>query len=189
MSAADAEDFKTYMGLSAGMFKVKYAENNAQGSLLLDKWTWGTFLTAGAQYKNHLAAELRLGTIGRTGHNFPANIIGNAQPFDLTIGNDIFISYLAKPMYPISDLYRIYGIFGGTAGKFYTHSSAGVLLGQSTWKTGVTYGLGLEYQFRLKGSVAIEWVEYWSDVTLGMANGAISNASMRGVSMTVNKSF
>ncbi|OIO72542.1 MAG: hypothetical protein AUJ56_01275 [Zetaproteobacteria bacterium CG1_02_49_23] len=189
VSAADANDFKPYIGLGAGMFQLKYSENGPTGSLGMTKSTWGTFLNAGVQYKQYIGAELRTGLTGSGTATFPVNTIGNAAPIDLKIGVNSYISYLLKPQYPVTDQFKVYGIFGGTAAKFETTSTIGVQLKNSTWKTGVTYGLGLEYQFRLKGSVAVEWVEYWSDIDLGLANGSRSNASMRGVSVMVNKSF
>lgn len=188
-SVAFAGDLKTYIGLGGGLFHLNYEENGPQGSIGLNKSTWGTFLTAGAQYKQYIGAELRAGLTGDVQSTFPANAYGNANPFDLKLGVNSFFSYFLKPQYPISDQLKVYGILGGTAGNFKTTSNNGVQLRTSTWKTGVTYGLGLEYQFRLKGSIAVEWLEYWSAVDLGIANGAFSKASMRGVSVMVNRSF
>ena len=188
-SAVSASDFKPYIGLGTGMFHLKYSENRAAGSLGMTTSTWGTFLNAGVQYKQYIGAEIRAGLTGSGSSTFPINTIGNALPLDLKIGVNNYFSYLLKPQYPVTDQFKVYGIFGGTAAKFETSSNSGVQLKNSTWKTGVSYGLGLEYQFRLKGSVAVEWIEYWSDVDLGIANGARSKASMRGISVMVNKSF
>jgi len=187
-SAASANDFKPYIGLGVGMFQLKYSENSPQGSYGMSTATWGTFLNAGVQYKKYIGVELRGGLTGSGSADFPANTAGYALPLNVKIGVNNYFSYLLKPQYPVTDRLKAYGLFGGTAVKFDTiESSGGVQHRNVPWKTGVTYGLGLEYQFRLNGSLAVEWVEYLSGVDL--ANGSYGKVSMRGLSVMVNKSF
>jgi len=170
------------------MFHLKYSEVRATSSIGMNKSTWGTFLNTGIQYKKYIGVELRAGLTGSGSAGFPANTLGYTLPVNLKIGTNAFFSYLLKPQFPVTDQFKVYGLFGGTAARFEaTTSSGGVQRLNTPWKTGVTYGLGLEYQFRLKGSLAIEWVEYLSEVE--HANGPESKASMRGISFIVNKSF
>jgi len=79
---------------------------------------------------------------------------------------DNCFSYLIKPKDPVMERYKCYGLFGGTAAKFSLLRNSGVGLISQNYKTGFTYGLGLEYQFRLNGSLAIEWIEYWTEVPM-----------------------
>ncbi|WP_176957985.1 outer membrane beta-barrel protein [Mariprofundus sp. KV] len=182
VSAADANDFKPYIGLGAGLFHLKYTEDRAASNIGMNQSTWGTFLNAGVQYKKYIGLELRGGLTGGGSASFPANV----PPEFLKVRADAFFSYLLKPQFPVSDQLKVYGVFGGTAVKYEAIKSSGGIQ-HVPWKTGVTYGLGLEYQFRLKGSLAIEWVEYLSAVQ--HASGRGSEASMRGISFIVNKSF
>ena len=186
VSTSSANDFKPYIGLAAGTFNLKYTQNKPQGTVGTNKWTWGTFLKAGVNYRDYIGLELRSGLTGRVSEIIPANAVGNARPVNLSIGADGFFSYLIKPQYPIADLYKVYGVFGGTVARFRVRGSSGVGLVSSTWKSGFTYGLGMEYKFRLKGSLAIEWVEYWSDVPMWIGARTTSKASIRGVSVMVN---
>ncbi|WP_370465504.1 outer membrane beta-barrel protein [Mariprofundus sp. NF] len=182
ISVASANDLKPYIGLGTGLFHLKYTENRATSNIGMNQSTWGTFLNAGVQYKKYIGAELRGGLTGGGSASFPANI----PPESLKVRADAFFSYLLKPQFPVSDQLKVYGIFGGTAVKYEAIKSSGGI-NHVPWKTGVTYGLGLEYQFRLTGSLAIEWIEYLSAVQ--HASGPGSQASMRGISVIVNKSF
>lgn len=188
-TTAAAAELKYSLGLGVGSFNVKYSEQGPQGNLGLSGETWGSFLKGGVQYGDYVGLELRTGLSGKVDGSFPANTIGNAQPFNLKIGSEYFLSYLFKPQYPVMDRLSVYGLLGGTVAKFMTQSNIGVQQKGSTVATGFTYGLGLEYQFRLNGSLAVEWVQYWDETDLAITSNGTSKASMRGASVMVNKFF
>jgi len=188
-TTAAAAELKPYLGLGVGSFNVKYSERTPLGNLDMSGETWGAFLKGGVQYGDYVGMELRAGTTGNVSSLFPPNTIGNAAPLDLKIGSEYQLSYLFKPQYPVKERLSVYALLGGTMAKFLTKSSGGVQQSASTWKTGFTYGLGLEYQFRLNGSLAIEWVQYWTDVDMAITNAGRSKASIRGASLLVNKFF
>jgi len=189
-SASMAGDFKPYIGLAAGTFNLKYSQNHGANSAGLNEWTVGGFLKGGVDYGDYIGLELRIGMTGRTHNTVAANTNANPLPVKLTIGADTFVSYLIKPQYPFMERYRLYGLLGGTAANFHLYGDGrGVGVSSSKVKTGFTYGLGLEYQFRLNGSLGIEWVEYWSDVPMQVSPSFASKASIRGLSVMVNKSF
>ena len=189
-SASMASDFKPYIGLAAGTFQLKYTQNSGARSAGLSEWTAGGFVKAGVEYGDYIGVEIRTGMTGRVHNTVPANLWGNPLPVQLSTGIDNFFSYLIKPQYPFADRYKVYGLIGGTAAIFDVGGDGkNIGVASSRLKTGFTYGLGLEYQFRLNGSLGIEWVEYWSDVAMSTGGNFTSKASIRGLSVMVNKSF
>jgi len=186
---AEADDLTPYVGVGGGLFGAKYSEQGALGSLVLSKKTWGGFIKAGVDYQQYMGAELRTGLSGSVSTVFPAGTIGSATPIDLEIQTTNFISYLFKFQYPVSRKFRIYGLVGGTAGRFQIASARGLRGAITTWKSAFSYGGGAEYKFRSKGSIGVEWVQYWKNVPLSIVSNATSKASLYGASVMVNKFF
>jgi len=185
----EAGDFTPYIGIGGGVFSTKYAEQGALGGLVLDKTTWGSFIKAGVDYQQYMGLELRSGLTGSISDTFPAGTLGSITPIDLKVKTTNFISYFAKVQYPVSRSFRVYALLGGTAGRFKVTSSRGLRGAATTWKSAFSYGAGAEYKFRSKGSIGIEWIQYWNDVPLAIVSNTTSKASMYGVSLMINKYF
>jgi len=188
-SKAEAADFTPYIGLGGGVFSTEYSEQGTFGSLALKGTTWGSFIKAGVQYQQYLGVELRTGLSGSASTVFPAGTLGSATPIDLKIQTTNFMSYFIKAQYPVMRQFNVYGLLGGTAGRFKITSNRGLQAASVTWKTSLSYGLGVEYKFRSKGSISAEWVQYWNRVPLQIATNATSKASMYGISLMINKYF
>jgi len=188
--SAEAGDFTPYIGIGGGMFGVKYAEQGSLGGLELSKTTWGSFIKAGVDNQRYyFGVELRAGLAGSISNTFPAGTIGSITPIDLKVQTTNFISYFAKLQYPVSQSFRVYGLLGGTSGRFKVESRRGLRGSVVTWKSAISYGAGAEFRFRSKGSIGVEWVQYWSDVPLSIVTGATSKVSMYGASIMINKYF
>jgi len=187
--SVEAGDFTPYIGVGGGVFGAKYAEQGVLGGLELSKTTWGTFIKAGVDYQQYMGLELRTGLTGSVSNVFPAGTIGSITPVDLKIQTTNFISYFAKLQFPASQKFRVYGLLGGTAGRFKVTSSRGLRGAITTWKSAFSYGAGAEYKFRSKGSIGVEWVQYWNHVPLSIVSNATSKASMYGASLMINKFF
>jgi len=187
---AEAGDFTPYVGIGGGVFGTKYAEQALLGGLELSKTTWGSFIKAGVDNQRYyFGIELRAGLTGSISNTFPAGTIGSITPIDLKVQTTNFISYFAKLQYPVSQNFRVYGLLGGTSGRFKVESKRGLRGSIVTWKSAISYGAGAEFKFRSKGSIGVEWVQYWSDVPLSIVSNATSKASMYGVSFMLNKFF
>jgi len=186
---AEAGDLTPYIGVGGGVFGAKYAEQGVLGGLELSKTTWGTFIKAGVDYQQYMGLELRTGLSGSVSTIFPAGTIGSIRPIDLKIQTTNFVSYFAKFQYPVSQRFKVYGLLGGTAGRFKIESGRGLRGAIVTWKSAISYGAGAEYKFRSKGSIGVEWVQYWNDVPLSIVSNTTSKASLYGASIMVNKFF
>ncbi len=183
-------DFTPYIGIGGGGFNTSYSENGSLGGLKLSKTTWGSFLKAGLDNQRYyFGMEVRAGLTGSVSNNFPRLTIGNQLPFNLKVQTTNFISYFAKLQYPVTQKIRLYGLLGGTAGRFKVESTGGVTGSVVTWKSAFSYGAGAEYKFRSQGSIGIEWVQYWNDVPLSIVSSRTSKASMYGASFMINKFF
>jgi len=186
---AEAGDFTLYIGVGGGVFSTEYSEQGSLGSLGLNKKTWGSFIKAGIDYQQYLGVEVRTGLSGSVATVFPAGTLGSSTPIDLNIQTTNFMSYFIKAQYPVIRQFNVYGLLGGTAGRFKINSSRGLRAASVTWKTSLSYGLGVEYKFRTKGSISAEWVQYWNRVPLQITSNATSKASMYGISIMINKFF
>jgi len=186
---AAAGDLTPYIGVGGGVFGAKYAEQGVLGGLELSKTTWGGFIKAGVDFQQYMGLELRTGISGAVSTVLPAGTIGSIRPIGLEIQTTNFISYLAKAQFPVTRKFRIYGLLGGTAGRFQIASAGGLRGAVTTWKSAFSYGGGAEYKFRSKGSIGVEWVQYWRNVPLSIVSNATSKASLYGASVMVNKFF
>ena len=184
-----AMEMTPYVGLSTGFYHLKYSQNGAAGTLGMSGTTFGAEVKGGIQFGSYVGLELKVGKTGRISQNFPPGVIGNAWPLNLKVGTDVYISYLLKPQYEVKDRLKLYALLGGTGARFQTSSSSGNYLQHATWKTGFSYGLGVEYMFRMNGSICLEFIQHWSAIQLGAALNTTSQASMRAMTISVNKYF
>ncbi len=189
VTVASAGDFKPYIGIGGGLFSTEYSEQRVGGGLKMNKSTWGTFLKAGIDYQQFVGAEFRLGLSGKVSDSFSGASIGAITPITLSAQASSFISYLLKAQLPVTQRARIYALLGGTAGRFQVRSSGGVSGSSTTWKSSISYGAGAEYRFRSRGSIGIEWVQYWNRVPLSVVSFGTSKASFSGASVMINRYF
>lgn len=187
-SVANAGDFKPYIGIGGGFFSTEYSEQRVIGGVKLNKNSWGAFLKAGIDYQRFLGAEFRLGGSGKVSDSFSATI-GAISPINVSAQATTFISYLLKGQLPLAQRLKLYALLGGTAARFRVTSSGGVTGSTTTWKSSISYGAGAEYRFRSRGSIGIEWVQYWNRVPLSVVSFGTSKGSLSGASIVINKYF
>jgi len=196
-SVSNAQDFKPYLGAGVGVFAVQLKLNDPLvGSAEQRNPTVGGFIKAGVDVNQFFGGELRFGLTGNPSTDWgPGLPVGDG--FITTVPSTVstkitdFFSYFGKVQYPFNDSFKVYALLGGTTAKFdSTLSIAGLNLAGDAIKTGFSYGGGFEYKVVDTISVGVEWVEYWTNVTLDTsALGTVTEGSFRGVSATVNMSF
>jgi len=194
-TVTNAADMKPYVGIGVGLFAIGLNINDPLvGSATQRNSTWGSFIKAGVDVNDYFGGELRIGTTGKPSTDWgPGLPVGSG--FITTVSSnvstkvDYFISYLGKIQYPASDSYKIYGLLGGTTAKYSTSLSlAGLNVDSNKTKTGFTYGAGMEVNLNDSTSIGIEWVEYWTNVTIDNIGGT-QEGSFRGLSTTLNMTF
>ena len=159
-ATTSAAEEGAYMGVGIGMFNIKYSEaglsqsGNAVGGLL----------KGGYNFNENIAAELRVGTTGKTESTYPTGTLGSIAPFTVGLSNDWFISYLAKPQFKVSDNGNLFAVLGGTTGKYKIDISIlGLSAAASKTITTFTYGAGYEHSLGGGSSIGIEYVVYGSN--------------------------
>jgi len=195
--ASQAQDFKPYIGLGTGIFAVQLKINDPLvASASQRNPTIGAFIKAGVDVNPYFGGELRFGLTGDPSTDWGAGLpVGDG--FVTTVPSKVstkitdFFSYFGKIQYPVDDSFKVYALLGGTTAKFNsTMSIAGFKFTGDATKTGFSYGGGFEYKVADTVSVGVEWVEYWTNVTLDTsALGTVTEGSFRGVSATVNMAF
>jgi len=195
LSNAQAQDMKPYIGIGGGLFAIEFKLNDPLvGSFSQRNSTWGSFIKAGVDINEYFAAELRVGTTGNPSTDWAAGLpVGSGLittvPSTVSTKINNFFSYIGKVQYPVNDTYKIYGLLGGTTAKYTSELSlAGSNFSDSVTKTGLTYGAGMDVNINEDTSISIEWVEYWTDITLNTA-GSTDTGSFRGLSATINMAF
>ncbi len=161
---AQAQDFRSYAGIGLGAFGLEESEPGfSQKSTV-----FGGYIKVGADFNDYLGAELRFGTTGSGSQTNAAGTLGVPLSFTTKLQAKYIISYLAKPQYPITPDFRIYGLLGGTTAKLEaTASVLGFSSSVSATKTGFSYGIGGELSLDDNLSIGAEWAQYWKDVTVG----------------------
>jgi len=192
---AQAQEMKPYMGIGAGLFAISLDINDPLvGSASQRNPTWGSFIKAGIDVNDYFGGELRVGTTGNPSTNWGAGLpVGSGLittvPSTVSTKIDYFISYLGKIQYPVSDSYRLYALLGGTTAKYNAQLSiAGLTIPANKTKTGFTFGGGVEVNLNDRTSIGVEWVEYWTNVTIDNVGGT-TKGSFRGLSATLNMAF
>ncbi|MBL4774863.1 MAG: porin family protein [Mariprofundus sp.] len=187
---AHADDFITYVSVGGGQVVTEYAEAGLAGGVSMKKSTWGATIKAGVDIYKYTGIEVRTGITGKVNHNFPAGTLGSIPPLAMAVQVNNFVSYFAKLQFPINDQFKVYGLLGATSGRISVERNQGVGGALKGWKTALSYGAGLEYKFYSKGSIGLEWVQYWKNVALpAIPPSTSSKASFSGASLMVNQFF
>jgi len=130
----------------------------ALGGMELDtgvaaKSTFNTYLVGGLQLNPYFAAEARAGlSSGVDQPNFGAQLASPRAEW--------LVSLLAKPMYPVNDLFSVYGLLGVTALKASYSNTLAIKYTKSS--VDISYGAGAEFKFNQNIHFALEWVRYSS---------------------------
>jgi len=192
---AQAQGMEPYIGIGGGIFAIQLELNDPLvGSASQRNPTWGSFIKAGVDVNEYFGGELRIGTTGTPSTDWgPGLPVGSGLitlvPSNVSTKIDYFFSYLGKIQYPVSDSYKIYVLLGGTTAKYTDSLSiAGFNFNGSNTKTGFTFGGGVEVNLNQRTSIGIEWIEYWTNVTLDTTGGT-EKGSFRGLSVTLNMAF
>jgi len=167
-SAANAQDMKPYIGVGMGVFGLEVKDSTPGFALTQKNNVFGGFFKAGVDINEYIGAELRVGTTANGKTSYPTGTLGATVPFDITLQNDYFFSYLGKLQFPASQDFKLYALIGATTAKFTPQVSALGLTftGNSVTKTGFSYGVGGEFNVNDQMSIGAEWVQYWTDVAL-----------------------
>jgi len=190
ISVANAGNFTPYIGVGGGLFSTKYAEVGPLGGLIMKDSTWGTFVKAGADIFDYTGIEIRSGITGKITKNFPAGTLGSIPPLAVSAQLTNFVSYFAKLQYPLTRQVKIYGLVGATSGRISVQRNQGVGGAITTWKTDLSYGSGIEYKFRVRGSIGLEWMKYWTTAPIqAIPPSTSSNSSFSGATLSINKFF
>jgi len=189
-SAVYAGNFIPYVSVGGGLFSTTYAEVGPSGGLEMIRPTWGTFIKAGVDMFQYTGVEIRAGITGKASQAFPAGTLSSTSPLDVSAQLTSFVSYLGKLQFPITQKVKVYGLLGATYGRISAdrnQSAGGAFKG---WKTALSYGGGIEYKFRSRGSIGLEWVQYWNKTALpAIPPSTTSQASFSGASLMINKFF
>ena len=166
--ASQAQDFRFYAGGGIGAFGLEYKEPGFSQK----NTVFGGFGKFGADIGDYFGAELRIGATSTGTTSYPAGTLGGTIPFDVSLSDDYFFSYLAKLQYPVAQDFRAYAMVGGTTAKIKRKLSVpipgiGTLINDSATKTGVSFGFGAEYNISDVLSVGGEWMQYLLNVNLG----------------------
>ena len=170
-------DIRPYLGVGMGLFGLEYQDTARSARTS----SFGAFGRLGTDVGDYLGAELRLGGV------WPSTANG------LRLSERYFLSYLGKLQTPVADDLRIYGLLGGTTGKFKKG-------GTSQTKTGFSFGFGGEYYLQDLGmggqdvargdmTVGLEWMQYLNNVKLSSAFGNQAKVKMWGAVATFNYRF
>jgi len=151
----------SYVGIGTGVYGLEMKGIN--GAVINQKGTtWGGYLYAGGDFNRYVGAELRFGLTGASKKSYPAGTWGIGVPFDSKLQMPLNFSYLAKIQYPVNEI-KPYLLFGGTTGRI-KHTITGVSATKT--KTGLSYGLGLDYSMGDDMTLGAEWLQLWKNVTV-----------------------
>ncbi|MDQ6958425.1 MAG: outer membrane beta-barrel protein [Mariprofundaceae bacterium] len=171
-------DIRPYAGIGFGAFGLELkAPRVSQKNTV-----FGGFGKAGVDIGDYLGVEIRGGSTTSGTTDYPSL---NAT---LKIRSSYFISYLAKLQSWESAGMKVYALVGATTAKFKATATATGLgaASASSTKTGVSYGFGINYHIQDSLTVGGEWMQYWTNVSLGAAG---VDANMWGAVATVAYHF
>jgi len=158
---ANEWDMRPYMGVGLGAFNVGYKDSRVSQT----DTGFGGFIKGGADFGDYFGAEIRVGTTSNGSTSYAAGgALGSAGT--LKASSDYFVSYLGKVQMPVSNELRPYALLGATTAVFATTNSVSGA-SEKVAKTGISYGVGLDYNLGNQLSANVEWVQYWNNVTLG----------------------
>jgi len=165
-ATVQAQDFKPYAGVGVGAFGLEMKDSsvnfNQKNTVL------GGYAKFGVDINDYFGAELRVGTTAKGDTTYAVGGVSAGSPAG-TIGQkaDYFFSYLAKLQYPVSPDFRAYAMLGATTAKHKTTFTPALGTGSSPTKTGFSYGVGGDFRVNDQLSVGAEWMQYWTNVTVG----------------------
>ena len=167
---ANEWDMRPYMGVGVGLFNVGYKDSSVSQT----DTGFGGFIKGGADFGDYFGLEMRVGTASNGSKSYAAGTLGTSAG-TLKASTDYFVSYLGKAQMPVSDELRPYVLLGGTTAVFKTTNSA---LGNTkkVAKSGISYGVGVDYNLGNQLSANIEWVQYWNNVALGSTKSAVGTS-------------
>jgi len=149
-------DVKPYVGVGIGAFGLEIKDTGVN----IKNTVFGGYGKVGANIGDYLGVELRIGSTASG---------SKVSPIDPTVipkvKADYFLSYLGKLQFPVTPDFKIYALLGGTTAKLKLTNNIG--FNANPTKTGFTYGFGAEYYLQDKLSVGGEWMQYWTNVTVG----------------------
>ncbi|RMH62463.1 MAG: porin family protein, partial [Zetaproteobacteria bacterium] len=163
VGTVQAQDIRPYAGMGLGAFGLELKNAGINGYNQKNT-VFGGYLRLGADVNDYFGAEFRVGTTGSGTTNYPNGSI--------KLDAGYLISYLAKVQYPFTPDFRLYGMLGATTAKLNVSVSVinpGTLsAADSATKTGFSYGVGGEFMLDNNLSLGAEWMQYWTDVDLGV---------------------
>jgi len=164
IGVAQAQDMRPYAGVGFGAFGLEETEPGFSQK----NTVFGGYLKLGVDVNDYFGGELRFGATGSGSKTNPAGVFGSPVPFTTTLKAKSLISYLLKVQFPATPDFRIYALVGGTTAKFEGKVDVlGISASVSSTKTGFSYGLGAAYSLDDNLSLGAEWMQYWTDVSLG----------------------
>jgi len=191
---AQAIDLKPYVGAGAGTIIVDAG--------LGSKTAFGGYGIVGADFTENVGAEVRFGSSGKTSGTVqvPAGRVGCdgtcgpgqgillTAPTPASIGVDWFVAYLLKLQYPVSDVFRIYGVVGGTTlrSKFAFANPTNVVVRATN--TTFSYGGGFDYGLNEQWRVGVDATVYANKATTAQQTN-YSGLDVWGVTATARYGF
>lgn len=138
MGATSAYATDPYIGIGVGGFNIDTGVQK--------KMAAGEYLMVGDNFSQYMGGEVRIGTSGRT----------NDDKLGLPQAKiDYFVAAYAKPKYDVNENFMVYGLLGVAMVRS-SYSVPGALLQKKT-RTGIAYGLGVDYRYNDAFSFGGEW--------------------------------
>jgi len=161
---AQAQDFQPYAGISVGAFGLEYKDS----AISQNKIAFGAVGKFGVDINDYFGLEMRVGGTSSGKKVYGAGVLGSTRAGTFKTSMNYFVSYLAKVQYPVTYNMRLYMMLGGTTGKFKVTNGAKAVSASKS-KTGLSYGVGMDYSLNDHLSVGTEWMQYWTNVKMGNA--------------------
>ncbi|HKJ83047.1 MAG TPA: porin family protein [Mariprofundaceae bacterium] len=136
--ASDASASQPYVGVGLGLYNINTGLNK--------KSTFGEYLQVGDDFSQYLGGEFRIGTSNKT---------SGATAAAPAAKMDWMAAFYLKPRYEFSSDLTAYGLVGlGTIRASFYPAGA---VKQTKTRSGLGYGLGLQYRTSDQFSLAAEW--------------------------------
>ncbi|GMR00180.1 MAG: hypothetical protein BMS9Abin18_1016 [Zetaproteobacteria bacterium] len=150
-------DIRPYAGIGFGAFGLELKTPGVGQK----NTVFGGFGKFGVDIGDYLGVELRGGATTSGTTTYPGGTI--------KLSDSYFISYLAKVQSWESAGMKLYALVGATTAKIKaTPTATGLgIASVSTTKTGVSYGVGINYHVQDSLTVGGEWMQYWTNVNVG----------------------
>ena len=193
---AQAIDLSPYAGAGVGSFII-----DAGGG---SKSAFGGYGMVGADFTPNIGAEVRFGGSGQTtgamvvpSGNLCIAVATSCIPTILTAPSPAkaqvnwFVAYLLKLQYPITPLFNVYGVVGGTTLKttfnFIPPYTGGITTFNKTYTT-LSYGGGFDYGLGNQWRVGMDATIYSNKATT-TAGATFSGLDVWGITATARYGF